>query len=196
MQEKTCSRCGKTKPVTEFSKQGVAKSDTNFASQSLGWDYWKYTCKACDAEYAREYRRKNPGYRGSGKLTKYPKEDRLLISAIRTRLTMCKSTFKKRNGGVCESDLDADYLYDLYKKQEGRCVYTGVKLGLKKGHAATISIDKIIPAKGYVRGNVQWVCWAVNRAKGDLDEKVFLNMCRIITERCNDYPAREYTVSD
>ena len=196
MQEKTCTKCGKTKPVTEFSKRGIKKSGTNFSSYSIGWDVWKNTCKDCDAEYARNFRKENPGYRGSGKLTKYPKEERLLISAIRARLNMCKITFRKRNGGKCESDLDADYLYELYKKQEGRCVYTGVKLGLKKGHPATISIDKIVPAKGYVRGNVQWVCWAVNRAKGDLTEATFLKMCKTITERCNDYPEREYTVSD
>ena len=195
MQEKTCTSCGETKPIDAFSNKGAGSN--NFASFNKDtWDPKKPTCKDCNAAYAREYRRKNPGYRGSDKIKKYPKEHRLLISAIRKRLNVCKSTFRKRNDGKCESDLDADYLYDLYKKQNGLCVYTGVKLGLKKNHPSALSIDKIIPANGYIKGNVQWVCWAVNRAKGDLAESEFLKMCRVITARCNDYPKREYTVSD
>jgi hypothetical protein len=39
------------------------------------------------------------------------------------------------------------------------------------------SPDRIDPAKGYVRGNVRWVLWAVNRAKGEMPEEYFLQMC-------------------
>lgn len=188
---RTCTKCGTTKPENQFSNKGRGKN--NFASFGENWDPKKNTCKACDAAYARKFRENNPGYRGSGKNKKYPEEDRLLISAIRRRLNVCKATYRKRNDGVCESDLTDDYLYDLYKKQNGLCIYTGTKMLLKKGHPATISIDKIVPDKGYVQGNVQWICWAVNRAKGDLKESEFLRMCKVITERCNDYPAREYS---
>lgn len=184
MSEKTCTKCGTTKPITAFSNKKGGKN--NFAANNGAWDGKKSSCKECDAIYAREFRKKNPGYRGSGKNSKYPEEDRLLISAIRRRLNVCKVTYRKRNGGICESDLTDGYLYNLYKKQAGLCVYTGTKMLLIKGHPATISIDKIVPAKGYVQGNVQWICWAANRAKGDLKESDFLQMCKVITERCND----------
>lgn len=45
-----------------------------------------------------------------------------------------------------------------------------------------LSIDKIRPEGGYVEGNVQWVAWAVNRAKGDMETDVFVDMCRQVLE--------------
>lgn len=36
------------------------------------------------------------------------------------------------------------------------------------------SLDRIEPAKGYTKGNVRLVCWAVNVALGDWGEDVFL----------------------
>lgn len=192
MQEKICIKCNTLKPLKDFSNRGKGKN--NFAATDAAyWNEKKSTCKDCDAEYAREFRRINPGYRGSGKNTRYPQEERMIISAIRLRLNVCKSTFRKRNSGVCESDLTEDYLYDLYKQQEGNCYYSGTKMRTEKKHPETLSIDKIVPKLGYVKGNVQWVCWAVNRAKGDMTERDFLSMCRAITGRRNDHPAREYS---
>ena len=184
MNEKTCTKCLITKPVTDFSRKG--KGDKNFAAVGVSsWTEFKSTCKSCDAEYAREFRRKNPGYKGSGKNSKYLEEDKFLISAIRHRLNVCKRNYKKRNG-KCESNLDTDYLYDLFKSQNGKCKYLGIDLKVEKKHLASLSLDKIDPNKGYAKGNVQWLCWAVNRAKGEMSEDEFLKMCRIITERCND----------
>ena len=44
------------------------------------------------------------------------------------------------------------------------------------------SVDCIEPTLGYVKGNVQWVSWKVNRAKGDLSNEEFLNMCKAVIE--------------
>ena len=184
MNEKTCVKCHETKPLDLFSKK--VDGANNFAAlDQPGRPIYKNTCKACDAAYAREFRRKNKNYRGSGKNNKYPKEHRLLISAIRLRLNSCKQNYKKRNG-ECESDLTDDYLYQLFHSQQGKCRYLGIDLKVEKKHLASLSLDKIDPQKGYTKGNVQWVCWAVNRAKGEMSEDEFLKMCRIITEKCND----------
>jgi hypothetical protein len=172
------------KPLEDFSNRG--RGENNFAARNAdGWKPKKNTCKACDAEYSRAFRKENPGYRGSGKNTKYPEEDRMLISGIRRRLNVCMTAQRKRNPER-PSNLDDDYLYNLFKQQGGKCRYSGARLVIDTKHLLTLSLDKIIPVKGYVKGNVQWVCWAVNRAKGELKEADFLDMCRLITERCND----------
>ncbi|RLD70194.1 MAG: hypothetical protein DRI98_08575 [Bacteroidetes bacterium] len=61
------------------------------------------------------------------------------------------------------------------------------------GNIWKASIDRIDSNKGYVSDNVQWTCWAVNRAKGDLTNDDFIKLCRAVVERCNDYPEREYS---
>lgn len=190
MNEKTCTKCNETKPLDQFSKKSPGKNNFRAMNAESYWGNLKSTCKSCDAAYAREFRKKNPGYRGSGKNSKYPPEDKLLISAIRTRFNVCMNNQRKR-GKQAETDLTTDDLYQLYKEQQGLCKYSGIPLKIETKHLATLSLDKIIPEKGYIKGNVQWLCWAVNRAKGELPEEDFLKMCRIITERCNDYPERE-----
>lgn len=59
------------------------------------------------------------------------------------------------------------------------------------GGEYVVSIDKIDPGLDYSPGNIQLLCWCVNRAKGAMLSDSFLNMCRAIV-RCNDYPEREY----
>ena len=84
-------------------------------------------------------------------------------------------------------------MYHLYKEQQGKCALTGFSLTTEKSTANVLSIDQIFPGTGYTKGNVQWVTWAVNRAKGDYTLQDFLNMCSAVIGRCNDYPAREYS---
>jgi hypothetical protein len=187
MTEKVCNKCQLPKPIEEFSNRGIGSN--NFRARKADyWDPKKNTCKACDAEYAREFRKKNPGYRGSGKNKN--SDNRFLMSAIRARINVCLCNQRKR-GKISETDLTDEYLYDLFQQQDGKCRYSGEPMVIDTKHLLTLSLDKIIPDLGYMKGNVQWVCWAVNRAKGELKESDFLAMCRLITERCNDHPVRE-----
>jgi hypothetical protein len=39
------------------------------------------------------------------------------------------------------------------------------------------SPDRIEPGRGYVPGNVRWVLWAINRAKGEMPDELFLRIC-------------------
>ena len=60
-----------------------------------------------------------------------------------------------------------------------RCPLLGVALsraagrGRMKGDSA--SLDRIDPAKGYVRGNVWVISWAANRLKGDASRETLLS---------------------
>lgn len=172
MQEpvKHCRICDETKPLTEFAK---SKASTNFRSSNTTHHGY---CKSCNAARAREWRKARPGYRGSGLLKKVPKEDRLLMSAIRSRL----SCAKRRSGGEV---LSAEAAYEIFLKQERRCALTNVRITLEKGHPLCISLDQIIPGQGYTVDNVQWLAWSVNRAKGDLTTEQFIDMCKAVLQQ-------------
>lgn len=68
-------------------------------------------------------------------------------------------------------DLDAAYLADMFDKQSGRCAVSGLKLTLNQyrggypihgKYPTQASLDRIDNTRGYVVGNVQFVCLAVN----------------------------------
>lgn len=172
MGTKTCNQCGETKLLDEFSRTRPSK---NFkSSKSTHHTY----CKKCNAARAREWRKANPGYSGSGRVSSIPKEDRLLMSAIRQRLSDAKGRCRKFKKDP--PDLTDSYLYELFKAQQGTCALTGALLNLNSRHPLCLSLDQIDPAKGYVEGNVQWLAWAVNRAKGDLSLGHFFEMCSAV----------------
>jgi len=170
---KYCTSCDQTKPISDFTKSGT---NGNWKSSA---DVHSY-CKACNAARAREWRAKHKNYRGSGRVTKIPVQDRPLMSLVRHRLSCAKTRIKKFN--QIETDLDEDYLFDLIKSQNETCLLTGIPFVYKKSHPLCPSLDKIESDKGYVKGNVQWLSWAVNRAKGDLDTHDFVSMCKRVVE--------------
>lgn len=80
-----------------------------------------------------------------------------------------------------EFDLSIDFLVSLYKDQNGLCALTGVELSLKADRSRwvgnLISLDRIDPAKGYLKSNVQFVTTSVNYAKGSLTQQQFFDLC-------------------
>lgn len=82
-------------------------------------------------------------------------------------------------------DIDLIYLLGLYTEQQGRCAISGAEMTYSAGNGRTytnISLDRIDSAKGYMRGNVQFVCDIVNRMKSDLTQAAFLDWCRVLVE--------------
>ncbi len=81
---------------------------------------------------------------------------------------------------------------DQIRRQDYRCALTGLSFNVDdenlktKGAGGTHfapSPDRIDPPKGYVEGNVRWVLWAVNRAKGEMPEALFIKICRAVVSR-------------
>ncbi len=175
MQTKLCNQCGYEKPLEEFTR---SKKSNNYKGSSS--EYHTY-CKSCNAERARNWRKEHPNYRGSGKLNRYPKEDLLLVSAIRQRLLDAIARCKKRN--MHEPTVTVDDLYQLYLSQNRCCALTGEPLCVEKGHPLCLSLDQKDPNKGYSLDNVQWLAWAVNRAKGDLHIEDFYDMCELVLNK-------------
>ncbi len=67
-------------------------------------------------------------------------------------------------------NITPDSLKLLWRKQEGRCYWTGLELSFDHEadrHPLKPSIDRLVPAAGYCDGNVVWATNLANRARGD-----------------------------
>lgn len=79
----------------------------------------------------------------------------------------------KKIGVPC--DIDVAYLESLLIEQKYRCAVAGIELELPpppRGRARRRkpfgpSLDRIVPAKGYVRGNLRFTCCIVNIAMNE-----------------------------
>ena len=79
MQEfKTCTRCCKKLPIEVFptTKRNTSGLRINYENR----------CRPCKAEIAREWRKKNPGYSGTGEISSIPQTYKPWVSAIKQRL--------------------------------------------------------------------------------------------------------------
>ena len=200
MLEKTCSMCGKTKPIECFTIDNRKEhTKGNFRRKHKYKDGYYEHCKECNREKARKFRAEhklktgNADYRGSGKIVNIPKEDRLLMSAIRTRIAQSKQN-NKRTGRPF--NLTDDYMYKLYKSQSGLCALTNYPMVIDGDSNLKLSIDKIMPELGYVEGNVQWTLFCANRAKGDLLQEDFIKLCKMVIERATTIENTEKSGSE
>ena len=94
---------------------------------------------------------------------------------LKHRLVACKQRAKRDN---LPFDLDFDYLKSIYTDT---CPYLGIKLSLisTSGNSMdALSIDKIIPEKGYTKGNIQIISYKANVMKQDVD----LNTLRLFAK--------------
>ena len=75
--------------------------------------------------------------------------------------------------------VDINYILELWELQHGLCALS--KQPMTYGgeiQPTTLSLDRLDPSKGYVKGNIRLLCWWVNCAKGNLDDKTFRDWCR------------------
>ncbi len=76
--------------------------------------------------------------------------------------------------------LDADFLTELYEKQEGLCALSGESMTTTKGEGrvmTNISIDRVDPGIGYERDNIQLVCLAPNLMKYSMSTDELKGWC-------------------
>jgi hypothetical protein len=83
--------------------------------------------------------------------------------------------------------LGIDYLWELYKRQNGQCALSGESISLPRHRKdeRTASLDRIDSSMGYLEGNVQWVHKDVNIMKRDMDQSAFIELCGTITRWAN-----------
>lgn len=91
-------------------------------------------------------------------------------------------------------DIDYKYLYELYKKQEGKCAISGLQMtyyvGAGRNHY-NISVDRIDSNCGYIKGNVQLVCAQVNMMKAEMNYEELYTFCEAIVNNKNKYYENE-----
>lgn len=71
------------------------------------------------------------------------------------------------------------------------CPYLGIELTTEKGngHADNLmSVDKIVPSLGYVKGNVEVISYKANRMKNDASIKELIVFARSVIERYDKNP--------
>jgi hypothetical protein len=74
-----------------------------------------------------------------------------------------------------EFNLDIEYICNLYIKQKGLCAISRIEL-----NEDNLSLDRIDSNIGYIKGNVQWVDFTINRMKSDLKQSEFVKLCKLV----------------
>ena len=80
-------------------------------------------------------------------------------------------------------NIDIKYLKNVWENQNGICPYTGIKMEISrtsqdadiKKTPIKASLDRINPDMGYIKGNVEFVCYCVNVAKNDFSKEEMIN---------------------
>lgn len=79
-------------------------------------------------------------------------------------------------------DISQKYAWDVYVRQCGKCIYTGIVLTFCREYRSnTASLDRIDSTKGYIIGNVQWVHKDINMAKRTMKHLDFIELCKKVT---------------
>lgn len=189
MKTRKCYKCKEIKELSEFYKDCTDK---------LGY---AKACKICSRKLTDDYQKNHPDYFKLKGKEHYKKEDnpkkyqkyRLkyldyvdnCLRSVRGRLSSTLDAARTRAvKKTYEYNLTLDWLVNMYEKQDGKCILTGMPFVLDRNEDGNRyqrpyapSIDRIDPSKGYTKDNVRLVCVIVNLALNRFGEDVFSNMC-------------------
>lgn len=89
---------------------------------------------------------------------------------------------KGRLQGV-DSDIDLEFLKQLWETQEGKCAISRIPLELgSKNKTYAASLDRIKSSKGYSKDNVQFVSCRINWAKSASSDQEAHEFLRIVVD--------------
>lgn len=104
--------------------------------------------------------------------------------------TLSKTKYAALNVRGLEYNITLTDVMNLYKKQKGKCALTGLTLEFTRGgsydngtNPKVATIDRINNDVGYVKSNIQIVCWLPNSLKGSLNNQEFIDLCKMVTEQ-------------
>jgi hypothetical protein len=146
--ERTCRKCGETKPIDEF-----AKGD--------GGDL-RRVCKQCKAEQHRQWRAKDPEHVKEWHREYNQMPERKAAHTNRQRHYYYKDPQGRRARAMREKGLSVDEYDAMLARQNGVCAICGTVC--KSGRALAVDHDHIT---GEVRG---LLCMNCNRAIGWLND--------------------------
>jgi hypothetical protein len=141
-------------------------------------------CSRCGTPFnkeLREVKRQNKKGRFKfycGNCSKHPDFKTDALSPFRRFIRSAqRRNFKKD----IEISILPEDLSRIWEKQKGICPYTGYNMELGAHYTTPMntpksaSLDRIDSSKGYVEGNVEFVCLAVNYAKNGFSKEVMLD---------------------
>lgn len=208
MKYKTCPICGKSYPLNrKFFKRSDGETfhdECKFCSEEIKEqkrkDEWKnglLRCHICN-EYLPvdnfghsdhyPYRDNHDGRcrkcktKQANDRKKNLTEEQGLLKMLQTRFLAARDRSRRQN---LPFDITKEYLKELWDKQDGKCAISGIKMSFEqcKGRTPTnVSIDQINHKNGYIMGNVQLVCMAVNQMKSDMEMEDLYMFCNAIIE--------------
>lgn len=126
------------------------------------------SCKECNKKESVDYQQKNR------RNVKFITQTR--AAEIRRRC--------KHQGLPYDPDL-TKLLRELWDEQDGKCAYTGLDMNIDgdyKTDPLFMTVDKVTPSLGYVKGNIKLCCSIVNRMKQNLDIPELKKYCQLILE--------------
>ena len=103
--------------------------------------------------------------------------DSRLMHLLAERLNGAKRRATMKN---LPFDLTLENLLLLFNKQNGKCAISNIDMtvNMRNGRSPfNLSLDQIIPSKGYTLDNIQFICMAVNQLKSDFDNDVIMAVC-------------------
>ena len=84
--------------------------------------------------------------------------------------------------------LTEDEFRQIWERQNGKCVLSGIDLTLEHGkvynaNPTRISIDRIDSNQGYMLSNVQLITWQLNSAKNVWSNQQLIEVCKLVAAR-------------
>jgi superoxide dismutase len=165
MRKNICSVCGEAGHKKSFhykSKKcpvcNIVKPIDDFYK---GEKYYYSNCKKCNNAMSRNYYTKTV----EGRMRK-------IYNAAKSRSLKNNIPF----------DITIEFVFELFKKQKGKCFYSGIEMTSEIGRTG-ISIDKKTPNLGYTKENTVLTTWLVNNMKRDLTADEFKEMCKNVTNQ-------------
>jgi len=95
---------------------------------------------------------------------------------------------RARKKGLPE-DLDINYLMGLWRDQDGVCALSGRKFELgsakkkRQVHPDAPSLDRIIPEKGYTKGNIRFLTYHCNVCVNEYGDETLIELMKDVFNR-------------
>lgn len=156
MTTKVCTKCNKEKDVEEFYSHKTNSSQ----------------CKQCQRDYRKEWRKNHPGYdKIKSKKWYYSNQERnkkYYENKPWYKIIIQLAKKRAKKSGI-PFNLDEEYLQSIYPK-DGLCPLLRIPLTKNREFSGpnSITLDRIIPQLGYIKGNVQILSHKANTAKSNL----------------------------
>jgi hypothetical protein len=128
------------------------------------------SCKKCNAKECNTYQRKQ-------------RKEQNIKFVANTRSIEIRRKCRDKNIPF-DSDI-RNILIDQWEKQKGLCFYSGRKMSISGDYHTNLdamTIDKVDPKLGYVKGNVVMSCRIFNAMKQNLTYHEFMEHCKEVLE--------------